>query len=106
MIMNVPCETKPKIAKENIRDSKFPFIGKFSRFTENKIQKLTKRLFKEGTSIKIIFSTFKLAYPFLTKVKAQYGLKFCVICIFLCSSCNASHIGKTYRHISTRIYEH
>ena len=63
------------------------FIGKFSKFIENKLKKLTKQFCKEGSNIKIVFSTFKLASVFSTKDKVPYGLK-------------------SYRHISTRTHEH
>ena len=39
--MNMPSETEPSKAKENIRYLKLPFIRKFSKLTENKLQKLT-----------------------------------------------------------------
>ena len=104
--MNKPSETEPSKTKENIRYFKLPFIGKFSKFTENKLQKLTKQFCKEGTNIKIVFSTFKLASLFSTKDKVPYGLKSYVIYKFLCTGCNASYVGETYRHISTRTHEH
>ena len=76
-----------------------PFIGKFSKFTESKLQKLTKQF-------KIVFSTFKLSSLFLTKDKLSYGVKSYVIIKLLCAGCNASYVGETYRHISTRTYKH
>ena len=105
-IMNKPSETEPSKTKENIRYFKLPFIGKFSKFTENKLQKLTKQFCKEGTNIKIVFSTFKLASLFSTKDKVPYGLKSYVIYKLLCAGCNASYVGEAYRHISTRTHEH
>ena len=77
-----------------------------SKFTENKLEKLTKQFCKEGTNIKIVFSTFKLASLFSTKDKVPYGLKSYVVYKFLCAGCNASYVGETYRHISTRTHEH
>ena len=74
-MINKPSETDPIKTNENIRYFKLPFIGKFSKFTENKLQKLTKQFCKEGTNIKIVFSTFKLASLFSTKDKFLYGLK-------------------------------
>ena len=78
-IINKPSETDPVKANDNIRYFKLPFIGKFSKFTENKLQKLTKQFCKEGTNIKIVFSTFKLASLFSTKDKVPYGLKSYVV---------------------------
>ena len=40
--MNMPSETEANKSKENIRYFKLPFIGKFSKFTGNKLQKLTR----------------------------------------------------------------
>ena len=57
-------------------------------------------------NIKIVFSTFKLASLFSTKDKVPYGLKFYVVYKFLCAGYNASYVGETYRHISTRTHEH
>ena len=97
--MNIPSETEPNKSKENIQYFNLPFIVKFSKFTENKLQKLTKQF-------KIVFSTFKLSSLFSTKDKVPYGLKSYVIYKLLCAGCNASYVGETYRHISTRTHEH
>ena len=56
-IMSKNSETEPSKTKENIRYFKLPLIGKFSKFTEDKLQKLTKQFYKEGTHIKIVFNT-------------------------------------------------
>ena len=105
-IMNKRSETYPSKTKENIWYFKLPFIGEFSKFTENKLQKLTKKLCKEGTNIKIVFSTFKLASLFSTKNMVPYGVKSYVVYKFLCVGCNASYVGETYRDISTLTHEH
>ena len=105
-MINKPSETDPIKTNENIRYFKLPFIGKFSKFTENKLRKLTKQFCKEGTNIKIVFSTFKLASLFSTKDKFLYGLKSHVVYKFLRAGCNASYVGEIYRHISTRTHEH
>ena len=67
---------------------------------------MTKKFCKEGTNIKMVFSTFKLASIFSTKDKALRGLKSYAVYKFLCASSNASYVGETYRHISTRTHEH
>ena len=80
----------------------YTYIGTcFNWYTINNCQPS-----KEGTNIKIVFSTFKLASLFSTKDKVPYGLKSYVIYKFLCAGCNASYVGETYRHISTRTHEH
>ena len=105
-IVNKPSEIEPSKTKENIWYFKLPFKGKFSKFTENKLQNLSKQFCKEVTIIKIIFSTFKLASLFSTKDKVPYGLKSYVIYKFLCAGCNASYVGEIYRHISARPHGH
>ena len=90
--MNIPGETKPSKTKENNRYFKLPFIWKISKFTENKWRKLTKQFCKEGTNIKIVFNTFKLAS---TKDKVRFGLKSYVIYKFLCAGCNTSYVDET-----------
>ena len=104
--MNKPNETEPSKTKGNIRYFKLPFVEKFFKFTENKLQKLAKQFCKEVTNINIVFSTFKLACLFSNKAKLPHGLKSYVIYKFLCAGCNASYVGETYRHISTRNREH
>ena len=103
-IINKPNETDPVKINDKIRYFKLPFTGKFSKFTENKLQKLTKQFCKEGTNIKIVFSTFKLASLFSTKDKVPYGLKSYVAYKFLCSS------TRTHEHLETdkssNIYRH
>ena len=71
-------------------------LRKFFKFTENKLQKLTKRFCKEGTNIKIVFSTFKLASFFSTKGKVPYSLKSYAVCKLLAAGCNVSYVGETY----------
>ena len=104
--MNKPSETDPSRTKENIRYFKLPFMGKFSKFNENKLQKLTRKFCKESTNIKIVFSTFKLASLFSTKNKVPYGVKSYVVFKFLSAGCNASYVGETCRHISSRSHEY
>ena len=50
-----------------------PFLKTFSKFTEYKLQKLTKQNCKESTNIKIVFSTFKSLFSI--KDKVSYDLK-------------------------------
>ena len=67
---------------------------------------MARQFCKEGTNIKIVFSSFKLVSLFSTKDKVPYGLKSYVAYKFLCTGCNASYVGETYRHISARTHEH
>ena len=86
---------EPSKTKKNIQYFKFHFIEKFYKFSENKLQKLTKQFCKEVTNINIVFRTFKLASLFSTKDKVPYGLKSYVVYKFLCAGCNDSCLGKT-----------
>ena len=95
-IMKKPNETEPSKTKENIRYFKLPFVEKFSKFTENKLQKLAKQFCKEVTNINIVFSAFKLACLFSTKAKLPHGLKSYVIYKFLSAGCNVSYVGETF----------
>ena len=79
-----------------------PFIGKFSKFTENKLQKLTKQFCKE-LPISKLFSAHLNWRLIPTKDKVPYGL---IVYKYLCAGCNTSYVGETYRHISTRTHEH
>ena len=95
--MNKASETEPSKTKENIQHFKLPFINEFSKYTENKLQKLTKQFRKADTNIKIVFSRFKLASLFATKNEFPYCLKSYIIYKFLCAGCNASYVGESYK---------
>ena len=60
-VMNMLSEAEPRKTEENTRYFKLSFIRKFSKFTENKLHKLT--------NIKIVFRIFKLTSLFSTKDK-------------------------------------
>ena len=97
--MNMPSETEPSKTKENILYFKLLFIGKFSKFTESVLQKLTKQFCKEGANIKIVFSTFKLVSHSSTKDNVPYGLKSYVIYKFLCAGYNTTYACYSYLYI-------
>ena len=42
--------------------------------------------------------TYKGSYPSVLSLKVVYK--------FVCANCNASHVGQTYRHFTTKIDEH
>ena len=106
--MNMSSQTESSKTSDlivsDIRHFKLSLVENFSKFSENKLQKLTKQICKEGTNI--VFSKFKLAFLFSTKYKVPYDLKSYAIYKFLCAGCIASYAGETYRHISTRIHKH
>ena len=57
-------KTQSSKTKKTTRCFKLSFIREFSEFIENKFQKFTNQFYKEGTNIKIDFSTSKLAFLF------------------------------------------
>ena len=52
--MNKPSETDPSKTKKNFQYFKLSFIGAFSKFTENELQKLTRQICKDGTILKFL----------------------------------------------------
>ena len=57
-------------------------------------------------SIKIVLIPFRVADMFNVKDPIPKFLKSFVVYKFICPGCNASYIGETTRHLSTRIKEH
>ena len=60
----------------------------------------------KSTNIKIVFSTFKVGHLFSVKESAPKYLRSFVVYRFTCPGCNASYIGETTQHLTTRIKEH
>ena len=89
----------------NIRYFKLPYIGYYSSFTKSKILKLSKNYCKD-INVKLVFTSSKLSSNFCLKDPIPESLKALVIYKFTCASCNASYIGETTRHLTTRIKEH
>ena len=75
-------------------------------------QKLKKKLCKyckcycKSTNIKIVFSPFKVGNLFSVKGSVPKYLRSFVVYRYTCPGCNASYIGETTRHLTTRIKEH
>ena len=77
---------------------KLPFIGMYSKVTQNKIEKFCQR-FCKNTEVKLVFTfSYKDSYPSVLSSKVAYK--------FVCASCNASYVGQAQRHLTTRIDEH
>ena len=66
--MNMPSEIETSKSKENIRYFELSFIGKFSKFNENELKKLTK-LFRILINFTIVFNIFKLSSFFQLIIK-------------------------------------
>ena len=84
---------------------KLPYIGNLSTEIKQKIIKHC-RYYCKSTNIKILFSPFKVGDLFSVKESEPKYLRSFVVYRFTCSGCNASYIGETTRHLSTRIKEH
>ena len=84
---------------------KLPFIGMYSKVTQNKIEKLCKR-FCKNVKVKLVFTSNKLGQTFSYKDSYPSVLNSKVVYKFVCASCNASYVGQTCRHLKTRIDEH
>ena len=84
---------------------KLPFMGMYSKVTQNKIQKLCKR-FCKTVKVRLVFTSNKVGQTFSYKDYYPRVLNSKVVYKFVCASCNASHVGQTHRHLTTRIDEH
>ena len=56
--------------------------------------------------IKLVFSSLKIGNLFGLKDPIPGGLRSRVVYKFACVGCNASYVGETTRHFSTRVREH
>ena len=83
-----------------------PFMGKMSALVKPALARsLHKRL--PFCKVKIVFKTsnrWKNSFSFKDVVPEP--LRSCQIYNFTCGSCNASYIGKTFRHMKVRVSEH
>ena len=78
------------------------FMGKMSALVKSGLARLLhKRL--PFCKVKIAFKTSnRLKYYFSFKVVVPEPLHSCQIYNFTCGSCNASYIGKTFRHLKVK----
>ena len=84
---------------------KLPFIGRYSLVTQKKLHLLVKR-YCRSLNVRLVFSSFKANNLFSAKDPVPNGLLSRVVYKFVCAGCNASYIGETNRHLSTRVHEH
>ena len=83
-----------------------PFMGKMSALVKSVLaSSLHKRLL--FCKVKIVFKTSnRLKNYFSFEDVVREPLRSCQIYNFTCGSCNASYIGKTFRHMKVGISEH
>ena len=96
-----------KVSSEvnKLRYFKLPYIGKYSEQVQKKITKLCKQYCKEN-NVKIVFTLFKISNCFSIKDAILYSLKSFLVYKFICAWCKSCYIGKTCRHLITRIDKH
>ena len=80
---------------------KLPYVGNLLTEIKQKVIKYCK-----STNIKIVFSLFKVGNLFSVKGSLPNYLRSFVVYRFTFSGCNASYIGETTRHLTTRIKKH
>ena len=83
-----------------------PYMGKMSALVKSGLARsLHKRL--PFCKVKIAFKTSnRLKNYFCFKDVVPEPLRSCQIYNFTCGSCNASYIGKTFRHMKVGVSEH
>ena len=99
---------EPRTKKDNdnkISFIKLPYIGKFSKFTQQKVNQLCEK-FCKSTNVRVVFSPTKISSFLSTKDKIPSALKSFVVYRFICSNCQVSYVGETCRHLQERIDEH
>ena len=88
---NMPVEM-PNI---QIRYLKLPFICMYSDVTQNKIEKICKRFFK-NVKVKLVVTNDKLRHAFSCKDTYPSVLSSKVVYKFVYASCNDSYVGQTF----------
>ncbi len=82
-----------------------PYIGQPSLVFKRKIVKIYKQYF--NVDISVVFKTCKVKQYFSLKSKTPLDLKTNVVYKFSClRDANVSYVGKTKRHLVTRVKEH
>ena len=75
-------------------------------YLEKKLKQIIRKYCKPETSLKIVFTSLKLASFFSTKDKIKDCLRSWVIYKFSCTGCESSYVGRTTRHVGVRFHEH
>ena len=80
-----------------------PYFGQCSDLFKLKFNRLVKQF---NLNCRLVHTTFKVSNYFSLKDKCIHGLRSNVIYKFTCTVNNSCYIGKTKRHLFTRIFEH
>ena len=101
-----PKNDEKRNIEENIQYFKLPYIGSFSKTTEQKLKNIAEKYCKPGTLIKIAFTSQKISSYFSPKDKMLSDLVSHVVYKYSCSGCNSTYVGLTTCHLTKRIHEH
>ena len=83
-----------------------PYLGKMSKIVKTRLTKTMNKDIK-FCKLRVIFQTNnRLRNYFRFKDSVHETLRSNLIYKFLCGSCTASCIGKTYRHFKVRVSKH
>ena len=93
------------VDNKDISYLKLPYVGKFSKFTQQKINKLCKE-FCKNTNIQLVFSPCKISNFFSSKDSIPHVLKSSVVYKYTCANCQIGYVGETCRHLHERVKEH
>ena len=85
--------------------SNYLMLGPFSIVAQNRLLKLLKR-YCNNLDVKLAFSSFKIRNMFSVKDPVPVELRSNVVYKLTCASCISCYVGKTSRHLSTRIRKH
>ena len=77
---------------------KLPYVGPFSRVTQNRLHKLLKCCCN-NLDVKLTFSSFQICNMFGVKDPVPIELCSNVVYKFTCASCNSCNVDKTSRHL-------
>ena len=95
----------PSVLKKELRIT-LPYLGKMSQIVKTRLTKTLNKHMK-FCKLRVIFQTNnRLRNYFRFKDSVHETLQSNLIYKFLCGSCTASYIGKTYRHFKVRVSEH
>ena len=89
----------------DLRYFKLPYIGQYSTLVKQKLKNLVIQNC-DKIDARFIFISHKVGQYFSNKDLIPKELQSYVVYKFTCGCCNASYIGETSRHLSTRIKEH
>ena len=95
-IENKPFENQKN--EKNVHYFKLPYIGTFSKITEQKINYIIKKYCKTSTVIKLAFTSTKISSFFSPKDKVSKDYLFNVVYKFTCNGCQSVYVNFTTCH--------